>query len=216
MAASKALVSRLLVLALCCWVGDCRQSSAVSESPLLPTDDWHYPAEEASETQALLGSGLHVTELSADSNATGTLTLEVANGSAATLHLPGDQAFGWTLRGFLSAGRGGGGGGGGGGDGDLPLDEWSALSRGITSGAALAVLEFEASRWGFVAFLGPEGRLSPAGVHGGHGMRKGVGRTSELLRPPLDPRLATSAYYSQALADPTGTGPHIFCDAILY
>ena len=63
MAASKALVSRLLVLALCCWVGDCRQSSAVSESPLLPTDDWHYPAEEASETQALLGSGLHVTEL---------------------------------------------------------------------------------------------------------------------------------------------------------
>jgi hypothetical protein len=159
--------------------------------PLDPTDDWHYPAEEATEMLALLESGLQVTELRADSNVTGTLTLRVANGSSTTMHLPGDKAFGWTLRGFLDVSPG------------RRSDQPTLRQIATAETGSLAVLEHEAARWGFIAFLGPEGRLGPSGVVGGHGFRKGVGRTSALLRPRLDPRLTTSTYYQQALADPT-------------
>ena len=148
-------------------------------SPLGPIDDWHYPQEESTEMHALLKSGLKVMKLHVDSNATGTLTLRVANGTSATMHLPGDTAFGWVLRGFLSS------------------------DDSLTSGSPLAVLEFEADRWGIVVFLTSHGRLSPSSLSGGWGFRKGVGEPSQLRQPQLDPRLNTSSYYTTALADPT-------------
>lgn len=48
--------------------------------PIQPAEDWHYPAEEATEMQALLDTGLHVTRLDADSNVSGVLTLGLSNG----------------------------------------------------------------------------------------------------------------------------------------
>eukprot|EP01043_Picozoa_sp_COSAG02_P010638 COSAG02_NODE_378_length_23535_cov_35.310164_9_plen_1246_part_00 len=151
---------------------------------LLPIEDWHYPQEETAEMQALLGSGLQVTNLNARSNTTGTVTLRVSNGTSATLKVSGDRAFGWVLRGFLCY------------DDGLPSGQW-------------AVLEFEARRWGMVAFLGSHGRMSPStpskkgGIYGGFGFRKGVGKPSQLRLPQLNPRLNSSSYYTQALADPT-------------
>ena len=65
------------------------------------------------------------------------------------------------------------------------------------------MLEFESIRWGFVVFLGPAGELSPAGVRGGRGFRRGLGRASALLRPKLDPLLTNSSYYAQMLTVPT-------------
>ena len=176
-----------------------RNSSSVTAatriSPLQPIDDWHYPEEEAAEMQALLGSRLQVTQLRATGNATGTLTLQVANGSSVTLHQPGESAFGWVLRGFLSS--------------PGPHTETDRQTKTQTkTESVLAVLEFEADRWGLVAFMGGHGRLSASaintsGVEGGWGFRKGVGRVSRLRQPRLDPQVNTSAYYAQALADPT-------------
>jgi hypothetical protein len=166
---------------------------APSIPPLHPIDDWHYPAEEAAEMQALLSSGLRVTKLHCESNVTGTLTMRVANGSSATVHVPGDKVLGWTLRGFLTPGTG------------LAPDQWSVRSQIGTAAAAmgcLAIADFEAPRWGFTVFLGPDFQLGPSGVVNGYGLRKGVGRISALLRPKLDPRLSSSNYYAQAVADP--------------
>ena len=170
--------------------------------PIKSTEDWHYPAEEGAEMQALLDTGLRVGGLHCDSNTSGTLTLLLANGSSATARVPGDRIFGWTLRGFLCSDS----------DASWPSPErssdaerspgrpaWSARSAG-----GVAVLEFDSARWGLVAFLGPAGRLGHGDVlvSGGHVFRKGVGRVPALRRPALDPRLTTSAYYEQALADP--------------
>lgn len=141
---------------------------------LPPQEDWHYPVEEAAEYAALMAAGLRVTKLRADSNSSGTLVACAANGSSAEARRPGDAILGWTLRGFLT-GR---------------------------QGADLAVLEFESTRWGLVAFLGPEGKLSPAGMSGGCCFRKGVGATASLQRPKLAPQLGSSAYYAAAVADP--------------
>ena len=67
----------------------------------------------------------------------------------------------------------------------------------------MAVLEFDSARWGYMAFLGPTGRLNASGVSGGQGFRKGVGKVSALRQPKQDPRIGTDAYYTAALADPT-------------
>ena len=143
--------------------------------------------------EALLSTGLHVVTLSAESNSTGTLTLGLANGTTATLRLPGaDNAFGWTLRGFLCPAT-------------APLvGSRTHVTRSMGEGSTdcLAVLEFDSARWGYVAFLGPTARLGPAGVSGGHGYRKGIGKTSALLRPRLDPRAETGDYYTNAVSDP--------------
>ena len=139
--------------------------AAPTFGPVPPTDDWHYPAEEASEMQALSRAGLQVTRMHAASNVSGSLTLRLANGSTATAWQPGDMLFGWTLRGFLVT---------------------VAADDGLADG--LAVLELNAARWGLIAFLGPGARLDPSGVSGGHVFRKGVGRVAALRRPPLDLR----------------------------
>ena len=124
--------------------------------------------------EGLMAAGLRVTQLRADSNASGVLTLTAANGSSATARQAGDTLFGsTTLHGFLPGGS-----------------------------STLAVLEFESGRWGYTMFLGPDGKLSPSGVSGGRGFRKGIGRTVALLQPRLDPALSSEDYYAQALADP--------------
>ena len=164
----------------------CAPIAAAAARPSLqlrPQEDWHYPAEEAAELAVLMAAGLRVAQLHADSNASGTLIVRVANGSTAEARLPGDVIFGWMLRGFLTG-----------------LDHAITAAAG---GGDLAVLEFESDRWGLVAFLGPSGFLGPAGPSGGRCFRKGVGATASLLRPKLDPQLGTSAYYTAAVADPT-------------
>lgn len=149
---------------------------------LAPQEDWHYPAEEAAEMAALQRSGLTVVQLHADSNASGTFIVRAANGTTAEARLPGDVVFGWTLRGFLT------------GLGAIANGHHDAASAaaGAAGAADLAVLEFESARWGLVAFIGPSGQLGPAGVSGGRCFRKGVGVPASLMRPKLDPQLATS------------------------
>ena len=132
--------------------------------------------------QALLDSDLRVTQLHAYNNVSGMLTLILANGSTATARRPGDRVFGFTLRGFLSKNT-------------TPTTHPNpspfssatpARSHGITTtttttianeAEVLAVLEYDSSRWGLIAFLGPTGRLGPSGVSGGktqiHERRRG-------------------------------------------
>lgn len=172
--------------------------------------------------EALLATGLHVVALRATGNATGTLTLGTADGATATVQLPGAgpasrTGFGWTLRGFLcpaatrtvSLGAPPQPKPAGGNPTSqqrsaqtdaLPIPADAASTDAANS--CLAVLEFNAARWGYIAFLGPDGRLGLAGVSGGQGFRKGVGEVSALLRPRLDPRVGTAGYIAAALADP--------------
>ena len=110
-------------------------------------EDWHYPKEEAVEMAALMAANLRVTALTATTNTSGSLTLRAANGSSATASAPGQRLFGWQLRGFLA----------------------------VPGEAPLAILRYDAQRWGFVVFLGSDGRLGPSGVGDGVGLRKGVG-----------------------------------------
>jgi hypothetical protein len=57
-------------------------------------EDWHHPAEEPVEMAALMGPNLRVTQLWANSNASGVITLRAANGTYAEARLAGDNVFG--------------------------------------------------------------------------------------------------------------------------
>ena len=143
--------------------------------PLPSIEDWHYPKEEATEQAELAMLDLWVTGLTCTSNITGTLDVRAANGSAARVSEAGEQIFGWQLRGFLT------------GDGNR---------------TPLAVLRYEAQRWGLVAFVGEGSRLGLGGSPGSFVLRKGVGRVDAVRRPHYSLVGVDSDYFKKAVDDP--------------
>ena len=154
--------------------------------PLPLIEDWHYPREEQPETKALFSVGLRVTALSVESNTTGAITLTARNGSTASATKPGENLLGWELRGFLT---------------------------GSGSSGPMAILQFNAERWGMVAYLGPQGKACVPGdgcacepgaavcITGGRLLRKGVGRADSVRRPHYNLVAVDPQYYAKAVAD---------------
>ena len=161
----------------------------LDDLPLI--EDWHYPAEEAGEMATMRAVGLRATTLRVVSNSSGTLTLTAANGSSASASVPGERLFGWELRGFLlAAGKGCGGSGSDAEQRDHP---------------PLAVLQYDAPRWGFLAFVSDQQSLLGAGVDGVSGaysgLRKGVGRAQDVRRPHYNLTAVDPAYFKHAAAE---------------
>jgi hypothetical protein len=160
----------------------------VASSSVVPViEDFHYPIEEHAELEAVSSVGLTVVALSINSNSTGKLTLSTANGTNATVHTAGEWIFGWRLRGFLIA------------------DVHIAAAGGR---ATLAVLEYEASRWGRLEFVAIGGRVGAAVVaddvtRPGLALRKGVGRIDQVRRPRYHLRGVDPEYFNKADEDPT-------------
>ena len=202
---------------------------AVSSSSVVPAvEDFHYPAEEHAELEAVSSIGLTVVALSIHSNSTGVLTLSTANGTSATAHAAGEWVFGWRLRGFLSAdGRAAAAVRGAGEDSRATATTTSSSpSPAAPAPAPLAVLEYEADRWGRLEFVALGGRVGatsastsasasasvPAAaapsVEGGAGwaglaLRKGVGRIDKVRRPRYNLVGADPDYFTKAEEDPT-------------
>eukprot|EP01043_Picozoa_sp_COSAG02_P006217 COSAG02_NODE_175_length_31226_cov_95.275934_14_plen_452_part_00 len=144
--------------------------------PLPSIEDWHYPKEEAKELEQLLKINLRVSALHVTSNTTGKLTVRAANGSTVSSSVPGELLFGWELRGFL-------------------------LKQGDNA-PALAVLQRNSARWGYVVFVSDQqDLLSSEPDCGGRCFRKGVGRPQDVRRPHYNLSAIDPRYFEHAAAE---------------
>eukprot|EP01047_Picozoa_sp_COSAG01_P044377 COSAG01_NODE_4005_length_5440_cov_8.384947_2_plen_1194_part_00 len=158
-------------------------------------EDWHYPAEEADESETLVAMGLRATALRVTSNSSGKLTLTAANGSSASAFAPGDRVFGWELRGFLPASSEV--------EGFRGTRPWCNESH-----PPLAVLRCDQKRWGYVVFVADQQALLPAAIGapsaGGSAhavLRKGVGSVQDVRRPLYNLTAIDSKYFARAAAE---------------
>ena len=125
-------------------------------APVPPIDDWHFPFEEAAE----LGSvpQLHIHQIQATGNASGTLLLAEGSAPAQQLSIGESTASGWQLRAFI-------------------------VGSAAVAGSPVAVLERDWPRWGALLFLqqgaASLGSCSLVAASGGCFLvRKGVGQTT--------------------------------------